>query len=140
MVHGVVAVYTAHERAYALSHESGTRTELAKRLASLKGFAFAGEYDPSRRYQGPVYFVPSDTLTSIEAANRLGIRSENDLFGGVVPYAFAATKIITHPLIEPQAYAPAGWSRDWRSGAGCRSLRVFGVHPRGRTTRRCAPA
>lgn len=32
------------------------------------------------------------------------------MFGGVAPNAFAATKAITHPLLHPDAPAPAGWS------------------------------
>ena len=52
-----------------------------------------------RRYGAPTYFVPSDTLTS-EAAARAGIRHEHDLFGGVVPHPFVATKTITHPLVD----------------------------------------
>jgi hypothetical protein len=32
-----------------------------------------------------------------------------DLFGGVVPHPFVATKVITHPLWKPHAAAPAGW-------------------------------
>ncbi|KLK93809.1 hypothetical protein AA309_07285 [Microvirga vignae] len=37
-------------------------TEIAKRLAALMGFAYAGEYDPSDACFGRVYFVPSDTF------------------------------------------------------------------------------
>ena len=70
MARRMVVLDSPHERAYPLSHEHGTRIELARRLASFKGFDFAGEYDPSRRYKGPLYFVPSDTLTS-ERANQL---------------------------------------------------------------------
>jgi len=32
------------------------------------------------------------------------------LFGGVVPHPFVASKAITHPLVDPDASAPAGWS------------------------------
>jgi hypothetical protein len=53
--------------------------------------------------------VPCETL-ALEAAHALGIRGEADLFGGVVPFAFVATKSITHPLTSPDATAPAGWS------------------------------
>ena len=49
----------------------------------------------------------------LEAAAQLGVRTEDDVFGGVVPTAFAATKTITHPLVHPQARAPAGWSHDF---------------------------
>ena len=110
---GVVVEYTTDPGAHPLGHERGTRTALAERLAALKGFAFEGEFDPARRYPGPIYFVPSDTLVGAETAKRLRIRSELDLFGGVVPYAFMATKAITHPLVEPDADAPVGWSRDF---------------------------
>ena len=107
---GVVVVYAPDEPSYARSHERVTRTEIAKRLAALKGFDFAGDYDLSGCYPGPVYFVPSDTLVGIKTANDLGIRGEHDLFGGVVPHPFVATKAITHPLVEPAACAPPGWS------------------------------
>src|SRR5918994_1270444 len=78
--------------------------------AGLKGFAFSGDYQPSCLYPGPVYFVPSETLVGAEVARELGIRGEHDLFGGIVPHAFVATKAISHPLVAPHAHAPAGWS------------------------------
>src|SRR5690606_37836376 len=34
-------------------------------------------------------------------------------FGGVVPYAFVATKAITHALVHGHATAPAGWSSNF---------------------------
>jgi hypothetical protein len=92
------------------SHERATRDGIARRLAALKGFDFAGEHDPGHSYPGPVYFVPSDTLVGLDAAAALGVRDEHDLFGGVVPHAFVATKAITHPLVGPDAQAPPGWS------------------------------
>jgi hypothetical protein len=49
----------------------------------------------------------------ITEAQRLGIHSEADLFGGVVPYAFIPTKSITHPLLNPDSYAPEGWSPEF---------------------------
>lgn len=90
-------------------HEASTRVEIARRLARLTGFEFGGEYDSTACWAGQPYFVPSDTLTTSVAAN-LGIRSADDLFGGVVPAAFMATKTITHPLVAADAAAPPGWS------------------------------
>src|SRR6266576_715834 len=95
------------------NHVAMTRTAIAAKLAKLMRFEFAGSYDPAVRYGKPLYLVPSDTLVGLEAAAKLGVRTENDLFGGVVPTAFAATKAITHPLVHPQAYAPPGWSHDF---------------------------
>jgi len=109
---GAVVTYSPQEHGYRDSHERVTRTEIGRRLAALKGYAFAGEYDCSVCYSGPVYFIPSDTLLAREATG-LGIRSEHDLFGGVAPYGFVATKAITHSLVDPDAHAPTGWSLEF---------------------------
>ena len=106
---GVVVVHVGG-RGYRDTHERATRAELARRLASIKGFDYAGEYDPAARYPGPVYFAPSDTLVGAAAAQELGIATEHDLFGGVVPHGFVATKALTHGLPEPAGLAPEGWS------------------------------
>ena len=109
LAHGVVVEYSPQGGGFADTHERITRAAVAQRLAALTGFAYAGEYDPSARYPDRVYFVPGDTLVGLEAA-RVGIAGEHDLFGGVVPYPFVATKVITHPLVEQSAVAPKGWS------------------------------
>jgi hypothetical protein len=83
---------------------------LAGKLAALMGYDVAANHEAAARYRGPKYFVPRDTLTGLDVANTMGIRGERDLFGGVVPYPFAATKVIAHPLVDPSACAPAGWS------------------------------
>jgi len=110
MSHDVVAEYTPPESGLTDSHERMTRSEIAKRIAALKGISYVGEYDPSACPPGRTYFVPSDTLVGVERALALGIRGEQDLFGGVVPYSFVATKSITHPRIDQNALAPEGWS------------------------------
>lgn len=109
LAQSVVVDYSPQGGGFGDPHERITRAAVAQRLAALTGFDYAGEYDPSARYPGRVYFVPGDTLVGPEAAG-VGITGEHDLFGGVVPYSFVATKIITHPLVEPGAYAPEGWS------------------------------
>jgi hypothetical protein len=110
---GVVVVHAPPDLGFADPHEEATRDGVARRLAGLRGAEFAGAYDPATRYAGPAYFVPSATLVGIEAAHALGIRGEHDLFGGVVPHGFVATKVITHPLVRPDACAPEGWSREF---------------------------
>jgi hypothetical protein len=109
LAHDVVVAYSPQGGGFGDTHERITRAAVAQRLAALTGFDYAGEYDPSARYPGRVYFVPGDTLVGLQAA-RVGITGERDLFGGVVPYPFVATKVITHPLVEPDADAPEGWS------------------------------
>jgi hypothetical protein len=107
---GSVVTYSCRA---ARHHERVTLRELASRLAAIKGYDFADEYDPARRYAGPLYFVPNDTLVGIDEARALGINGEQDLFGGVVPFAFAATKAITHPLPDADSTSPAGWSSEF---------------------------
>jgi hypothetical protein len=104
-----VVTYTVGDAVAPDGHDASTRTEIARRLAVLAGFEFTGEYDAGAHYDEPPYFVPSDTLTSAEAAG-LRINSAHDLFGGVVPTSYAARKTITHPLVDDRARAPEGWS------------------------------
>jgi hypothetical protein len=110
MARAVVVTYSPQGSAHAHSHEAVTRAALARALAAILGCDFAGEYDHSGRYPGRVHFVPGDTLLSGEAL-ALGVAGEDDLLGGVVPHPFVGTKTITHPLVAPEATAPAGWSR-----------------------------
>jgi hypothetical protein len=86
--------------------------EIARKLAALKEYRFAGVHDRVTHFRTDLYFVPVRTLTDHDAA-RLGIRSEADLFGGVVPFPLVGTKAITHPLLEDFARAPEGWSHDF---------------------------
>src|SRR4051812_15205125 len=107
---GVVVSYCAADAHNPRSHESVTRNGIAERLAALKGCSFGGEFARDGVYAGAVYFVPSATIVGCDGAAALGIRCADDLFGGVVPYPFVGTKTITHPLIDADAHAPAGWS------------------------------
>lgn len=116
---GVVVTYSPGKAGAPDGHDALTREGIARRLATFMGFPFEGEYDASRRYDNPPYFVPGITLSS-EAASDLGIRGELDLFGGVVPYPFVATKAITHPLVAAASRAPEGWCAEF-------SRRVAGV-------------
>ena len=109
---GVVVVYRAgaSERA---EHDHATCNVIARKLAKLKRFAFAGEYDPHADYPRHRYFVPANTLIGVEHARSLGIADDDDLFGGVVPHPFIATKCISHPLVDDDAVAPDGWSGEF---------------------------
>ena len=109
---GIVVRYSVLDASRPDFHEHVSRNQTARKLAALKGYEFAGDYDPSKHYGGPLYFVPDDTLIGVAAARRLGIYSECDFFGGIVPHPFVATKTITHPLVDGAAQAPEGWRHD----------------------------
>lgn len=91
-------------------HERGSQNRVAEKVAALLGFHYGGEYDAGARYDLPLYFVPRETIAGIAQAERLGIRGEHDLFGGVVPHPYVASKVITHPLLQPGCAAPDGWA------------------------------
>jgi hypothetical protein len=92
-------------------HDALSRTAVTKRLAELLGAEFRGEYSGKAAKSANVYFVPQHTLLR-EQAEQLGIHGEDDLYGGVVPHPFVATKAITHSIVSEHARAPHGWSHD----------------------------
>jgi hypothetical protein len=87
-------------------HEAAALAYSASRIAALKGYSYAGEYDPARSYDGPVYFVPRDTLIGIETARTLGIRTEDSLFGGVAPWL---NLCLHYPLYGSCLGVAPGW-------------------------------
>lgn len=109
---GLVFAHVSAARDHASEHERRTLLGFAQRLAALLGFTPCGFHDTEQRPAGRAYFVPCSTLTTQEAA-ALGIAGPGDLFGGVVPHAFVATKAIGHPLVRPGARSVGGWSDDF---------------------------
>src|SRR5262245_61300826 len=109
MATGVVVVYFSRFGKPLQTHHKVVLDLDAKAIAKLKGYKFGGHYDAACDYSGPLFFVPDDTLLLDEAAC-LGIRSPNDLYGGVVPHLFVKTKAITHGLVDRDAERPPGWS------------------------------
>lgn len=92
---------------FAHLHDRSARKVVAKRLAILKGIAFAGDMEPNHPIRAE-YLVPAETLTTA-VAHKLGITREDDLFGGVVPSPLIGTKAISHGLVHPEADAPDAW-------------------------------
>lgn len=90
-------------------HDTMTKASLAASLADFLGAEYGGSCDALARGEAvQAYAVPCETLTRAQA-QRLGIRDADDLFGGVAPLPFMATKSITHPLVARDAQAPEGW-------------------------------
>jgi hypothetical protein len=109
MARGVVVVYFSRFGKPLQTHHKVVLDLGAKAIAKIKGYEFGGHYDTAYDYSGPLFFVPDDTLL-LDEASRLGLRSPNDLYGGVVPYLFVKTKAITHGLVDRHAERPLGWS------------------------------
>jgi hypothetical protein len=109
MANGIVALYFSRFGKPLQTHHKVVLDLGAKAIAKLKGYEFGGHYDAAYGYSGPLYFVPDDTLL-LDEASCLGIRSPNDLYGGVVPHLFVKTKAITHGLVDRDAERPPGWS------------------------------
>jgi len=89
-------------------HEVDTQRALAGQLALLLHASDCVDFDAACSYPPQRYFVPDDTLP-VETARRLGIASDDDLFGGVVPYPFVGTKVVVHGLPPGAQIKPEGW-------------------------------
>ena len=109
MTNGIVVLYSSRFGKPLQTHHKVVLDLDAKAIARIKGYEFGGPYDPEHNYSGPLFFVPDDTLL-LDEASCLGIRSPNDLYGGVVPHLFVKTKAITHGLVDRVAERPPGWS------------------------------
>ena len=93
----------------ARGHQAITLETMARKIAALMDGVYAGEYAPTACYERSPFFGPADTLLDAQAAC-LGVRTIDDLFGGVVPYPFVATKTVSHPALTPGSRVPDGWS------------------------------
>lgn len=106
----IVVVYSQRPPGNPRGHESTSQNRIAARVAALLGYPYGGEYDAAAQYDLPPYFVPRETIPDAAHAASLGLRSEHDLFGGVVPHPYVASKIITHALPAAAGAAPPSWS------------------------------
>src|SRR5438094_147698 len=88
---GIVVTLTSPHGESMPGHEAATQTDVATSIANIQGVGFAGAYDAHRTYEGRLFFVPDDVLLDVQA-RQLGITSDGDLFGGVVPHDFVKTK------------------------------------------------
>lgn len=110
---GTAGTVAAYPRSVSASeHEIASQEALALRLAALLGRRYVPGYRPSRHRGEPApYYVPDRTITSVARAAKLGITRAADLYGGVTPHAFVASKSITHGVLDGRAKAPEGWVR-----------------------------
>lgn len=86
-------------------HELAALQFAAGRLARLFG---AREVDAGTPAGPGRYWLPVSTLTRRDAA-ALGIGDGTQLWGGIVPAPFMATKLVSHSRRGRHALAPPGW-------------------------------
>jgi uncharacterized protein DUF3182 len=106
---GVVVVYFSRFGKPLQWHHKVVLDAGAKAIAAIKGYEFGRDYESLSDHFDRLFFVPDDTLL-VGEASYLGIRSPNDLYGGIAPYRFVKTKAITHGLVGCRAERPQGWS------------------------------
>jgi uncharacterized protein DUF3182 len=105
-------VHCVRDDGFLRGHEACTLVQVARGLADLLGYEFAGRHDRRRRYPGRLFVFTLDPLL-VPDAHALGVTSAADLFGAVVPHEFVATKAITHELVDARAARPEGWCAEF---------------------------
>jgi hypothetical protein len=125
---GTVVFLPAEEGSY---HVRKTAERLTARIADLLGLPLAKVSEQPGAAGGSVFYVPQQTLVGEDLASRLGIFSEQHLYGGVVSAPFMATKVIGHALVDADAAAPPHWCADFADAVLPTVLRGFSVFSRG---------
>lgn len=121
-----VMSYTDAARPMNNAHDRAARAELARRIARLGDGQMVEASAGVVNARAGLFLVPFDVLEADDAA-RMGIMRENQLFGGVSPHRFIATKIVSHGLLAVGAAAPAAWNTDVAAALGDSVLRGFSV-------------
>ncbi|HWY79361.1 MAG TPA: DUF3182 family protein [Candidatus Sulfotelmatobacter sp.] len=111
-----VVIYTGGNTESIDPHERVRIADLSTIIASTTDREFGGEFDGSLQQMplgGEIYFVPCKTIIGKTHAERLGIHTKDDLFGGVVDKPFKSTKAIAHGLVTQRAIHPEGWNPEF---------------------------
>lgn len=107
-------------------HERAVHRALAQYLATL---LHTEVVDGTAQGHDNLYYLPTATLIDPQRYRQLGIASIEDLFGGLVPHPYMATKAISHPL-PAEALFPRGWSDDFARHASAALLKGYTVFNR----------
>lgn len=122
------AVVLLDTREHTPDHERAVHLKLADCLAQLLGVERREPVlHPSTEHG--YYYVPTQTLIDPSRYAPLGIRSERDLFGGMVSHPYMATKAISHPLPAGASFPPA-WTDAFAQQAHDALLRGYTVFSR----------
>ncbi|WP_176516256.1 DUF3182 family protein [Pseudomonas faucium] len=119
------AVVLLDTREHTPEHERAVHLKLAAGLAQLLGCATAHNVQTPSAADN-FYYLPTETLIDPARYAPMGIRSEQDLFGGLVSHPYMATKAISHPL-PANAMFPPGWTDTFAQQASDALLRGYTV-------------
>jgi hypothetical protein len=114
--HPHIAPYFSPAATMTNEHDRQSRAEMIRRIARLGQGSVVGTeewraMDRGARAALNLILVPDTVLDSREA-QAVGIYRPDQIYGGVVPHPFVATKIITHGLLADGSTVPIGWSHD----------------------------
>lgn len=119
------AVVLLDTREHTPDHEQAVHLKLADGLARLLGCPHVQPAHSPTAADG-YYYLPTETLIDPKRHAAMGIRSEQDLFGGLVAYPYMATKAISHPLPAGASFPP-GWTDAFALQASDALLRGYTV-------------
>ncbi|BBH45344.1 hypothetical protein KU43P_18210 [Pseudomonas sp. KU43P] len=119
------AVVLLDTRAHTPEHEHAVHLKLAAGLARLLGCTTV-QTTPLPTAADNYYYLPTETLIDPARHACMGIRSEQDLFGGLVSHPYMSTKAISHPL-PANANFPPGWTDAFALQASDALLRGYTV-------------
>lgn len=89
-----------------------TQQQLALKLEQIFNYETPSDFTLSAMAPSiQEYLLPLHTLLLSEA-QRLGVSTPQDLYGGVVPYEFTKAKVVSHPLQQVSMEAPTGWAHE----------------------------
>lgn len=138
--HSEVRVWDFDSTRHTSRHERAAHAYFAMELGKLKGLSFRGAYGQDDTGHDS-YFLPNCTVVrkcaggghgiasaAVNATARARLEDVHDLFGGVVPFAFVATKAISHQLHSQDDERPEGWNEamgNWTAPMTLRGYTAF---------------
>lgn len=96
-------------------HDVATLHGIGFRVARLLGRRFMSWYRPRPGEERVPFCIPADTLVGLDDVPIGGV-TVADILGGVVPFAFVASKVISHRVLHDSSAVPDGWSHALADG------------------------
>lgn len=130
-----VKTWRVDPHSHVSDHEQAAHAHFARELAQLKKITYRGAYSAEEAGDGLSYVLPNATIVlddpkrdaCLTRSRRPVVNDLHDLYGGVVPHAFVATKAISHGLHGAAGARPEGWSESLGQAIRPMTLRGYTV-------------